>query len=369
MKKLNATVTRGFMWAENGEFLYAHKGNADFRGVKADGMPVSKADEKTVSRFKDMGKDNDSIIVSKSVVKAKKDARQEFVQVKNGLLSLTDLSRALTLFRVESLRFYVVKHGIIADVDGKRAVFVKFIREYKTEHTEKLDAKAAKKAAEKPEHKTVKAAKKQTAKPETKAEHTEKQEHKTEHTEKQEPEKQADPLSPEWFADCRGSKAVREKYIELARRFHPDNKGGNADIFANIAKAYEVALLKGKAYDLEHKNDVKGFIPKKTALTDDEKAAVFDREFKAAAAVIAKLPAHCSAELCGIYIWIHGTKREDVAARKLMKENGFYYASKKVCWYWKPSYYKSSGRGCGKDMGYIRGKYGSRLMKAVNDDE
>lgn len=339
MKKLNATVTRGFMWAENGEFLYAHKGNADFRGVKADGMPVSKADEKTVSRFKDMGKDNDSIIVSKSVVKAKKDARQEFVQVKNGLLSLTDLSRALTLFRVESLRFYVVKHGIIADVDGKRAVFVKFIREYKTEHTEKLDAKAAKK---------------QTAKPETKAEHT---------------EKQAAPLSPEWFADCRGSKAVREKYIELARRFHPDNKGGNADIFANIAKAYEVALLKGKAYDLEHKNDVKGFIPKKTALTDDEKAAVFDREFKAAAAVIAKLPAHCGAELCGIYVWIHGTKREDVAARKLMKENGFYYASKKACWYWKPSYYKSSGRRCGKDMEYIRGKYGSRLMKAANDDE
>jgi len=58
-------------------------------------------------------------------------------------------------------------------------------------------------------------------------------------------------------------------------------------------------------------------------------------------------------ELCGLWLWVTGDTRP---VKAQLKEAGFKWAHKKKQWYFPGV--RSIGRG-GKDMGYIRAKYGS----------
>lgn len=68
-----------------------------------------------------------------------------------------------------------------------------------------------------------------------------------------------------------------------------------------------------------------------------------------------------NAELCGCWLWVEKTSRTK-AHRETLKANGFRWASRKGQWYFpgKPS----GGRRGGKDMTYIRTKYGSVAIRA-----
>jgi hypothetical protein len=80
---------------------------------------------------------------------------------------------------------------------------------------------------------------------------------------------------------------------------------------------------------------------------------------KLAAAIqsIAHLPA-IKAELTGNWIWVSGNTK---AVKDDLKAAGFKWAHKKGMWYFAAV--RSISRG-GKDMGYIRSKYGSVTLKS-----
>ena len=62
-------------------------------------------------------------------------------------------------------------------------------------------------------------------------------------------------------------------------------------------------------------------------------------------------------ELCGAWLWVTGDTRP---VKDTLKEAGFKWAPKKKQWYFPGV--RSGGRG-GKNMGYIRAKYGSHNLK------
>jgi len=64
-------------------------------------------------------------------------------------------------------------------------------------------------------------------------------------------------------------------------------------------------------------------------------------------------------EICGNWIWLSGNTRDH---KDSIKAAGFYWASKKMMWYFRPADYKSSSRG-GYSIDDIREKFGSDTVK------
>lgn len=60
-------------------------------------------------------------------------------------------------------------------------------------------------------------------------------------------------------------------------------------------------------------------------------------------------------EVCGNWVWLSGNTRDH---KDTIKAAGFFWASKKLMWFFRPSEYKSKGRGTAS-MDEIREKYGS----------
>ena len=78
-------------------------------------------------------------------------------------------------------------------------------------------------------------------------------------------------------------------------------------------------------------------------------------EIEQAIAIVKQIGA--KAEVTGAWVWVHGNLKSNAEARKVLKDNGFRFASKKKLWYFAAV--RSGGRRGGKSMSYIRTKYGS----------
>lgn len=63
-------------------------------------------------------------------------------------------------------------------------------------------------------------------------------------------------------------------------------------------------------------------------------------------------------EICGAWVWLHGDTKPH---KEILKEAGFKWAPKKMLWYFRPSDYKSKGRGQ-FSMDEIRNTHGSERV-------
>ena len=68
-------------------------------------------------------------------------------------------------------------------------------------------------------------------------------------------------------------------------------------------------------------------------------------------------------ELCGAWIWISGNTKPH---KDILKNSGFFWSPKKLCWYFRPTDYKSHNRGTWS-MDKIRAIYGSAEIKEQRD--
>lgn len=92
----------------------------------------------------------------------------------------------------------------------------------------------------------------------------------------------------------------------------------------------------------------------------DEDSTNFGEELNNAINAIINLDG-ISIEVCGAWVWVTGeTKKHAQALGK--KGAGFYYASKKQAWYFRPADFKSRGRGK-HSLDEIRAKYGSESVE------
>lgn len=152
-------------------------------------------------------------------------------------------------------------------------------------------------------------------------------------------------MKTQYFSDCRTLEEVKRRYKELALRHHPD-RGGNTATMQEINAEYESIM----------KNPIFSFAEQ----TEEEQQEfirypeIIDQVVRLHGVII---------ELIGNWIWLSGNT---YPYRSQLKEIGFYFAPKKVMWYYRPPEYKSINKSP-KTIEYIRAKYGTEYIQTKTD--
>lgn len=139
---------------------------------------------------------------------------------------------------------------------------------------------------------------------------------------------------------------AKKQYRELAKLHHPD-KGGDAEIMKQVNSEYDFIcskILKG-----ENLSDA-----------DFNEAWSSSQLFKEKIDCIINVDG-LIIEIVGLWIWVTGLTRPN---SELLKNSGFFWASKKLAWYWRP---ESAAGGRGKySLDELKTKYGSTLINGSN---
>ena len=156
-----------------------------------------------------------------------------------------------------------------------------------------------------------------------------------------------------YFKNVNTIEELRRQYRDLLKKFHPDN-GGSEEATKDINNEYEqlFKMLKNR-----HESKAAGadnsssYEDMKYNFEEDEKL----RE------VLQKIInfSGITIEICGTFIWVSGNTYQ---YKKEFKEFGFFWASQKKQWYWRPeTYIKKSRKPL--SMEDIRSYYGSTEVK------
>ena len=141
-----------------------------------------------------------------------------------------------------------------------------------------------------------------------------------------------------YFNNCKTIEELKKAYKRLAFQHHPD-RGGDMEIMKAINNEYEktIEILKAQSTNKQDKSSTeqaKDFIN------------IINNIISLDGLII---------EIVGNWVWVTGNTKEH---KEILKANGFYYASKKKAWYFKPSDYTGRSRK-NYTLEEIKGKYGS----------
>lgn len=131
---------------------------------------------------------------------------------------------------------------------------------------------------------------------------------------------------------------LKTMYYLLCKKYHPDQNPDMDEAHIKMINAEYIVLR--QLFETNRFEGYKG--------QEDEIDQIFvDMYLK-----ICDLP--LDIELVGSWIWVTG---DTYPHREELKKAGYFFARKKVCWYWRPPEHKS--RSSGKDLDEIRAIHGS----------
>jgi len=147
-------------------------------------------------------------------------------------------------------------------------------------------------------------------------------------------------MKAHYFKDIHSIEQLKKCYKELALKHHPDREGGDTATMQEINNEYEY-FCDHPTFTFKHEGD-------KEDLTIYPE--VLSKIINLKGIVI---------ELIGAWLWVSGDTKPH---RKELKEAGFWFAPKKVMWYFRPEKMKSNNHKP-LDIKEIRSKYGSDVIK------
>ena len=147
-------------------------------------------------------------------------------------------------------------------------------------------------------------------------------------------------MKKDYFKNCSSLEEVKKLYKELALKYHPD-RGGDTATMQQINLEYE-SICKNPAFEFA------------------KQTAQDQHDFLKYPEIINQIIRFQGVfiELIGNWIWLSGNT---YPYRKEIKELGFYFAPKKLMWYYRPPDYKSSNKKP-QSIEEIRLKYGSDVI-------
>ncbi len=153
-----------------------------------------------------------------------------------------------------------------------------------------------------------------------------------------------------WFQGCSTSEQVRERYRDLAKKYHPDLGGDTA---------------KMQAINAQYSEACKRFVRKENPNRTEKEYANMDSVNEALRYVILKLLnlRDITIEVCGMWIWVGGQTRQH---KEILKALGLKWAYKKKLWFYAGVPMRGYHRGSYK-MDDIRAKFGSKIVRDEED--
>jgi len=147
-------------------------------------------------------------------------------------------------------------------------------------------------------------------------------------------------MKANYFKDINSIEELKKHYKELALKHHPDREGGNTATMQEINNEYKY-FCEHPTFEFKHEGDKAdlNIYPDIISKIINLKGIVI--------------------ELIGAWLWVSGDTKPH---RKTLKEAGFWFAPKKVMWYFRPEKMKSSNHKP-LDIKEIRSKYGSDVIK------
>ncbi len=146
-----------------------------------------------------------------------------------------------------------------------------------------------------------------------------------------------------WFNNCQTLDEVKATYKKLAKQHHPD-LGGDTATMQEINKEFAFASARA----------VKGA---NLSEEETEHEILSSEAYRKAIEQIIHLDG-ITIELVGYWIWVTGNT---YPVRATLKDAGFFFAPKKLAWYFRTTEYKVS-KGGKKSLDEIRDKYGSEIL-------
>lgn len=137
---------------------------------------------------------------------------------------------------------------------------------------------------------------------------------------------------------------IKQAYKKACSKFHPDRNPAGLEIMKMVNIAYEVL----KNYDGQAQ------VPEESAHYGEDVAKALNK--------IGGLD--LVIEICSAWVWVSGDTQKH---KTILKEAGFKWASKKLCWYFRPEDEKCRRSKGYSSMGEIRAKYGSVSFKNKQD--
>jgi hypothetical protein len=143
-----------------------------------------------------------------------------------------------------------------------------------------------------------------------------------------------------YFLNINSLEELKKCYKELALKHHPDREGGSTAIMQDINNEYEY-FCEHPTFVFKHEKDKEDLLiyPEVLAKIINFKKIVI--------------------ELIGTWLWVSGNT---IAYKKELKEAGFWFAPKKLMWYFRPEGMKSHKHNP-LDINTIRNKYGSDVIQ------
>lgn len=148
-----------------------------------------------------------------------------------------------------------------------------------------------------------------------------------------------------YFNECKEINEAKQLYKQLAMQHHPD-RGGDVEVMKIINNEYQFIIAK---------------LLKNSGATESEinDEINLNNEYKEALNKIIALD-DIIIELVGAWVWVTGNTKKH---KDILKGAGFYFASKKVAWY-----FRSEDKKCKHSKGYnldeIKNKYGSKIINS-----
>ena len=154
-----------------------------------------------------------------------------------------------------------------------------------------------------------------------------------------------------WFTGITTLQALKIRYKELAKAYHPDlNPDAGDEAMQQINAQYDALA------DRLSKVSADGC----TEATEQEQRTAQDvaAAYRDIIVRIINLEG-LEIELCGSWLWVSGNTRTHKDA---LKAAGFWWSSKKSMWYWRPAEEGTRHNRRSHSMQYIRERYGSALI-------
>jgi len=141
---------------------------------------------------------------------------------------------------------------------------------------------------------------------------------------------------------------LKKAYVKASFKYHPDRNPAGLEMMKAVNAAY--AVLKNLPDDDKH--------------TDGTAGEDYGETLNAALNAVIHMEG-VNIEICGNWVWLSGNTKPHKDA---IKAAGYFWASKKMMWYFRPAEWKSKARGAW-DMDKIRETHGSSAVQNRSRDK